>query len=451
MSTTGIELDSVARGNMGRYQRLSDEVDQIPLGYESSSHEQPTRDELDRLTHKSHYHVLRKFEGAIEKIQGSSLAQYLLHTIPLIVTLVILGLNIFKVYWQDLGHPNQKAILQALQYAAKAHEIMITASLSAIVLHRLQYGLSDTQGIPFGLLVGGFKLSEPFYLCTNKFLGPTLVQRHSDPIARLRLLSVLILVGIALTLVVGPSSAVVMIPRLDWWEVSQAKAFGTEYKDRVYFNRTEDDLWPEDISNAIYADTTICSAGNVNDDQDCAVRAMDPVGNWIRDHQNQGTKPNITIFQDSEITRYLTSQGGPPDNSSWTVTSTVNSIFGRDLVHYWDWLIENSTLPTNIARPLIRPHFVNSTIKVKKPLVQVQCQTWIEPDWESGTFAFPHDKLLTPPLDQFEHETCVLPNDFILDLKGNDTDIGDPNDNQHSHILFDWFDAASNFSTQGAP
>ena len=467
MATPGIELDPVGRVNMGKYQRLPSEsrlgdgVHQMPVDSDPPEVEQATRDEPNRLTHKPHLapsssyaatnnQAVTKLEGAIEKCQGSSVVQCLLHAIPLAVTLVVLGLNIFGVYWQDLGLPHQKAVLEALQYAAKAHEIMMTASLSTIVVHRSQHDLHDNQGMPFGLLIGGFKLSEPFYLCTNQFLGATVVRRHPDRLSRLHPISVLILVGVLLTLVLGPSSAVAMIPRLDWWEVPQAKAFGNEYKDRVYFNRTEDELWPQNITNAIYADTRSCSAGNVRN-QDCAVRAMDPVKNWIADHQDQGTKPNITIFQDSEITRYLTSQGGPPDTSSWTVTSTANSIFARDLVHYWDWLVENTTLPTNIARPLLRPQFVNSTMKLKKPLVQVQCQTWKEPDWAGETFAFPHDELLTPPLDQFKHELWKLPNDYILNLKGNDSDIGDPNDKQHSPILFDWFDTASNFSAQGAP
>ncbi|KAL8821185.1 MAG: hypothetical protein Q9191_007362 [Dirinaria sp. TL-2023a] len=466
MAATAIELGSMGRGNMGTYQRLPSEshlgdyVDQIPEGSDPAEVQQATNKELNRPTHKPHSAPSSSSEAtndrpvtrstvASEKWWSTSLMQCFFHAIPLAVTLVVVGLNIFGVYWQDLGLPHQKAVLQALQYAAKAHEIMMTASMSAIVIHRAQHDLNDTQGMPFGLLTGGFKLGEPLYLCTSQFLGASVVRKHSNGRPRLYPISILILVGVLLTSVVGPSSAVAMIPRLDWWDVLQANAFGKEYKDRVYFNRTGDELWPKDITNAIYANTSLCSPASIG--RDCAVSAMDSVVLWMRDHQNQGTKPNITIFQDSEITRYLTSQGGPPDNSSWTVTSTVNSIFGRDLVHYWDWLVENATLPKTITRPLIRPHFVNSSIKFKKPLVQTQCQTWIEPDWANEDFIFPHDELLTPPLDTYKHETWKLPNDFVLNLKDNDKDIGNPNDTQHSPILFGWFDAASNFSAQGAP
>ena len=143
-----------------------------------------------------------------------------------------------------------------------------------------------------------------------------------------------------------------MIPRLHWWNVSKVKAVGPEFMDRVYLNRTEAELWPANITNAIYANLSDCSIDNV-DNQDCAVRAADQVGPWIGRHQSLGTKPNSTVYQDSEVTRFLTSQGGPPDSSSWTVSSTIGSVFAKDLDHYWDWLVENSSLSIDIDLPLL--------------------------------------------------------------------------------------------------
>ena len=61
--------------------------------------------------------------------------------IPISVTIVIISLNIRGIYWQDFGHPNQNSILQALQYAAKAHEIMIIASLANVIVYRIQHDL----------------------------------------------------------------------------------------------------------------------------------------------------------------------------------------------------------------------------------------------------------------------------------------------------------------------
>ncbi|KAL8785700.1 MAG: hypothetical protein Q9195_008523 [Heterodermia aff. obscurata] len=371
------------------------------------------------------------------------------HAIPLAITIIILYLNVRQVYWQDLGYPRQSSILQALQYAAKAHELMMAASLAAIVVHRIQHDLSCSGGVPFGFLTAGFRLDDPSFVFTKDFLGGALAPSGEQGLRRLFPLTYLLVLAFVLTSIVGPSSAVAMIPRLSWWDVPKIKAFGPDYTDMLFFNRTEEELWPAEITNSLYADISRCGPAEIN--QDCAIAAMDVVKDWTEMHQNQGTKPNITIFQDYEVTRFLTSEGGPPDNSSWTVTSTVGSIFARDLNHYWDWLVENSTLPTNIKRPLLRPAFLDPEFKVKKPHVQVQCHTYLDPDFEHDAFAFPHDNLLTPPLDTFKTDLWGLPNKFVMKILGDDPSVGDPDDTTHPYLLFDWFDTASNFSDKGAP
>ena len=375
------------------------------------------------------------------------------HMIPLVATVIILILNARGVYWEDLGRPNQNTILQVLQYAAKAHELTMAASLTAIVVHQIQYDLSSPKGVSLGFLSAGFRLSDPLFIFTRAFLGGAMARVHSKGMYRFSALTYLLVLGVALTVVVGPSSAIAMIPRLHWWEVSNMDAFGPLYTDRLYLNRTEAELWPSNITNAIYADVSKCDEIDTGDTdpQDCAVGAAYVVGPWVSLHQSQGTKPNITIFQDSEVTRYLTSQGGPPDNSSYTVSSTIGSVFAKDLDHYWDWLVENSSLPLNIDRPLLRPAFKNSSLKMRKPLVSAQCRTYFNPDYEHEAFVFPHDELVTPPLDIFKNDTWSLPNVFILDLKGNDSDIGNLNDSSHPYILFRWFDTATEFSNKGAP
>ena len=372
------------------------------------------------------------------------------HMLPLSVTITILSLNAFGVYWQDLGRPNQNTVLQALQYVAKAHEVTMAASLTAMVVHQTHLDLKGPNGIPLGFLTAGFQLGDPLFVCTKEFFGGSMARVHSRRASRFSVLVYLLILGFALTLVVGPSSAVAMIPRLDWWDVSKVNAFGPEYTDRVYFNRTEAELWPVTITNAIYADLSMCISGDA-DPQDCAVGAAEVVGTWVSQHQSQGTEPNITVFQDSEVSRYLTAQGGPPDNSSFTVSSTAGSVFAKDFDHYWDWVVENSSLPMNIDRPLLRPAFKNPSMKMRKPLVQAQCRTYFNPDWELDAFEFPHDELVTPPLDEFINDTWRLPNDFVLNLKGKDRIIGNVNDTTHPWILFEWYDTVSNFSSIGAP
>ena len=55
--------------------------------------------------------------------------------------------NALGLYWQDLGRPNHSTILQTLQYAAKAHEVTMVASLTAAVIHDIQYDLNSSKGV----------------------------------------------------------------------------------------------------------------------------------------------------------------------------------------------------------------------------------------------------------------------------------------------------------------
>ncbi|KAL8871853.1 MAG: hypothetical protein Q9174_002409 [Haloplaca sp. 1 TL-2023] len=313
----------------------------------------------------------------------------LIHIIPIIVTLVVLILNAFGVYWQDLGLPNQNSTLQALQYAAKVHELLMGASLTAIVTYRIQHDLSSSRGVPLGFLSAASMFTSPNFVFSKEFYGGLTAKSKARDALSWIPIGLLLVTCFTLTLLVGPSSAVAMIPRLAWWDISPTKAFGPTYKDRVFFNYTQQELWPVDITNHIYANRTLCHPENTKYDY-CAVRAMDTVRRWMGKHQN-------------------------------------------------------------ILRPLIRPSFVNETFKMKKPLVQAQCRSYINPDIEKDRFEFPHDELVTPPLDEFRDAQWTLPNDFVINLKGNTSSIGDTNDLSHPWQLFEWYDTASNFSNVGSP
>ena len=101
--------------------------------------------------------------------RGTILLYCLPHTLPLTVTIVIILLNILGLYWQDLGRPKQSTILQALQYAAKAHEVTMAASLTAIVVNQVQYDMNSSKGIPLGFLTAGFRLSDPSFILRRSF------------------------------------------------------------------------------------------------------------------------------------------------------------------------------------------------------------------------------------------------------------------------------------------
>ncbi|KAK0099603.1 hypothetical protein ONS96_008103 [Cadophora gregata f. sp. sojae] len=66
-----------------------------------------------------------------------------------------------STYLQSVGAKDQNARLNALQFAAKLHEISIIASMSAIMLHCVQHKLLRGDGVPLGSLLAGFQVSNP--------------------------------------------------------------------------------------------------------------------------------------------------------------------------------------------------------------------------------------------------------------------------------------------------
>ena len=306
-----------------------------------------------------------------------------------------------------------------------------------------------SKGVPLGYVTAAYQLAEPNFLFGKEFLGGITTRTQLKGLSTTFPLGLLLLLGVFLTAIVGPSSAVVMIPQLDWYEVPRKEVLGA-IPYRIYLNQTTKNLWPADITNGIYDSRINCTQNP--DNQDCAVAAVGIVKNWVEQHQNQGLQPNLTITQDGAVTRFLTSVGGPPDSSSWTIASTVGYQFARDLGSLWEWMVQsNASLATNISRPLIEPSFVDPSLSVKKPLVQGQCQTYFNPDWEITPFNFPHDQLKTPPLNDFLKETWSLPNEFVKQMIGDNKDVGNVTIEGDSLIRFNWYDTAGNFSKTGAP
>ena len=197
------------------------------------------------------------------------------HLVPLLVTIVILVLNGARFYWQEIGKPGQSFVLQGLQYVTKAHELMMAASRSAIVIHRLQFDLTTSKGAPLGFLGAGYQPSEPTFVFSREFFGGATSGTYPRGISRYFPYSYLLILGFGLTALVGPSSAVAMIPRLDWWFVPKQKAFG-DFDDRMYLNRAYKELWPSDINTGIYANISACKQ-RAGDNSNCVLSALSVV------------------------------------------------------------------------------------------------------------------------------------------------------------------------------
>jgi len=184
-------------------------------------------DEAERDKHGSYTHVTPvKPDGEQPKVLyvtslSRSLIQYIIfHIPPVAVTLGLLAVYVLRISW---GVGNEG--LAALLIAAKVHEALIIASLFHILFYHIRRGLLGSNGIPFGFLTAAFQLSSPFYLFNSSFIAPLL--RYRPVTLSSLVLASLMVLTFTLAALSGASSGIVMIPRLDWWEIDLHKVNGS--------------------------------------------------------------------------------------------------------------------------------------------------------------------------------------------------------------------------------
>ncbi|KAL8883155.1 MAG: hypothetical protein Q9192_007407, partial [Flavoplaca navasiana] len=320
----------------------------------------------------------------LQAVTYHPVAECLMHAAPIAMTVWFLASSGRGVYWKDDGVGDVNATLKALQFLAKFHEILMGASLGKIALERIHYGLCSFNGLPLGLATAGYQISSvPYFMSSEFWQSLHAVRLLSDTraiISRASLLG-LIFVTFLLTLVMGPSSAVVIIPSLDWWDHTDPYPEGSE---RAFMRYKRSDLWPTSITKDLIPPG--CADIESPDAEYCPYSGYEMVSEWVGTHQNQGQAPNITIAGHGGVTRHLASV--PTDigkkNLGQTTTSTIGYKEAWDLGAFWQYADGQSRSLAQPSRPRIAPSFLDGT-KIFKPVVRIECvahYTWSIQDLE---------------------------------------------------------------------
>jgi hypothetical protein len=157
----------------------------------------------------------------------------MLHLLPVGGAVVLLVL-FWTQYWVGGKSDNGTS----LQFAATLHELLMQASLVDILLHVIRFQAISGY-VPLGALSGAAKAPQLSYLWSLDFFSAISSPSFS---ARRKVAFVLSTLGLlSMTAVVGPSSAVLMIPRPDMPHTNQTVI--------RYSNVTESSLFPVQIDN----------------------------------------------------------------------------------------------------------------------------------------------------------------------------------------------------------
>jgi hypothetical protein len=135
------------------------------------------------------------------------LCHSILHLIALAGCLTLLRFNVQGYFIGDVAG----GTLTALQFVAKLHEIIIQSSLAVVLLDCVRYFLFDGRSVPLGIALAPLNLTRITYCWSLDLWGP-LTRRNSRTWLLLSL-CIFAPAVIILAAVVGPSTAVLMLPR----------------------------------------------------------------------------------------------------------------------------------------------------------------------------------------------------------------------------------------------
>ncbi|KAM7187490.1 hypothetical protein V8F20_010939 [Naviculisporaceae sp. PSN 640] len=237
----------------------------------------------------------------------SLFAHLWVHIIPVVATGALIGMNLWNPRgglfegWYigpELWGPwGSEATLNFLQLAAKLHETVIVASITAVVVDLVRYFLVyKPLGVPLGLLGAGSRYGDMKYLLSKEL--------HAIWKTKYRLWAkVAVFMGIiffcSMANLVGPSSAILLIPRNHTWTVA-------DFAFHVNGTR-EDHLWPTTLT-ADHIGGPNCGPGAVDQFKraDCVSGGYAGLANYFRPFIAYPVNQNFEFnIQDSRTNRVL--------------------------------------------------------------------------------------------------------------------------------------------------
>lgn len=168
---------------------------------------------------------------AIQKHRGAAALKSLIHLLPV-------GLAVLEIVWNWRGRYIGASFDQQsyYQFAAKAHEMLIQASLSAILLSCILTELA-AKGLPFGAFLSGLQFTQVSYLWSTE-LWSSVFTKDFQLSRKLSFLTITVSCAL-IAATSGPSSATLLIPRQVLWPLSPM---------HLLINGASQDIWPQHIT-----------------------------------------------------------------------------------------------------------------------------------------------------------------------------------------------------------
>lgn len=187
---------------------------------------------LQVLRHLTHFtKPVEPKKTAIYKNRSAASLHILLYLLPGAGATTIVAFNLTSMFVGTV----QINVLTALQFAAKLLEILIQASIAATVLAIVRLWAFGTNGLPFGGLIAPYRTQDISSLWSLELWA--CLTAPSLKLRRKVLLGLILTTAIIFASIVGPASAIQIIPRPTQHLVSK----------QLGIREPVDDLYPRTI------------------------------------------------------------------------------------------------------------------------------------------------------------------------------------------------------------
>jgi hypothetical protein len=221
-----------------------------------------------------------------------------------------------------------------------------------------------------------------------------------------------ILAAFALANLAAPSSAITMIPRLDWWPLAELWP-GNRIMFSAYVHAANDTLFPETVTRDFLPD--YCFADNATWRSNCpsgglqALMSNAQFLSSVPTQWSEGYLPatNITMpLLNNDAMRFLgslSSSVNPWDNSSLFAALSIPDFMAAAMWYYYstvsDWRLTSTnrlSLLFEVQRPLLQVSLETGgqVVVSHKPAVQVECGAM---PFGVSDIVFPHHLFITTP------------------------------------------------------
>ena len=431
VSPQQLELDPTTNTSKPRATDTYIECDTATSDTEHSTVSEARRGFLSEEMSRAATYDIEEQPKAIYRSTRSSLSlQALTHLPAVIISIIILTLNFSNVFAQEPGS-GTNTMLDALQFAAKGHESLLTFSMSMLVLFYATKGLLEQTAVPLGLLSTTYQ--------THNLLALFLPSFRSIAFARLGLsvriwrLILLVVVASVLSLFAGPSSAIIMIPRLGWQYWSDPSRRGSASL-RAFIGANYQQLFPSVVDSSLVAPNCLGSQAWLQAKCPSAgfpsLLGANIVNSTFLDTAIAGfSSINVTMsVRDSVVSRELGAGIAQVGWATWII-STSSDAFASALDRYWGnvgYSFENGGTRVSLA-----DRHGEAVRNLQVPLVSVACN---HNSSNSSTVTF-------PPLDVLSVTGKTAAATYRANplLTAATSELGKASETPAVGVNFDWF------------